>query len=105
MREEKLFRAIGEIDEELIEQAEKISIENEIRSGRNDKLVLYRKCWHWGKYVALAAIAVIVLMLVTRLETVPKNTEEVLLDFTIAFEGMGYEGIMGYEMPTRGNPW
>ena len=105
MREEKLFRAIGEIDEELIEQAEKISIENEIRSGRNDKLVLYRKCWHWGKYVALAAIAVIVLMLVTRLETVPKNTEEVLLDFTIAFDGMGYEGIMGYEMPTRGNPW
>ena len=120
MREEKLFRAMGEIDGALVEEA--ASSKQKRSNG-------------WLKFVAVAAGLVFVISALSLLpqqsdsstelayKDTEKNqldtsvnerdteaidsekTEKPLMDFTIAFDGMGYEGIMGYEMLERGNPW
>lgn len=96
MREEKLFRAIGQVDGDLIEEA--------ATAGPGKRTA-------WWKYGVLVASVVIVIAvgLVVGLQKgsdseVAKETEG-KMDFTIVFDGMGYEGIMGYEMLEQGNPW
>ena len=105
MKEEKLFRAIGQIDGDLIEEA---------ASGR------YR-IRKWRKYIGIAASILLVVAAsivgrmtekkdyenaqITEIEIVGEETEKNVLNFTIAFGGMGYEGIMGYEMLKIEKPW
>ncbi len=130
MRKEILFRAIGQIDGDLIEEAgQKKSVKKR----------------GWIRYAALAA-SLVLLVGIARLtdqkltpdrakgpsdvqpggmqddeiragetqveetqiaETESQNQIEKrpVLDFTMLFDGMGFQGIMAYEMPELGNPW
>ena len=142
MREEKLFRAIGLVDEELVEAADESSLENELHARKRQK---------WISCASLVAGIVLLLGVVAmwpkngepqidvankdtqvttevqqadtqvttevqqadtqittevqQTDTEVYNTEKPLMNFAIAFDGMGYEGIMGYEMPRHGSPW
>lgn len=117
MREEKLFRAIGQIDGELVEEA------------ANYK----RRRAVWWKYGTLAAglLLLVAVGRFTDLFSVPdgnevtpgtemgesvadnvkeeienvQNAEKDILDFTMNFDGMGFQGVMAYEMPKLGHPW
>ena len=165
MREEKLFRAIGQIDDDLIEGAtvsdegmpevtEEALVNDDASEMGSDKIPSRgagRKSG-WWKYAVTAASVVLVIGIffagqeksnqdtelaqrepevenadlawqenLDETETIDKiagdktnadvtETEEQtiekdLMDFTIAYGGMGYEGIMGYVMLERGNPW
>lgn len=123
MREEKLFRAIGQIDGNLVEEA------------TNYK----PKKTTWWKYGTL--VAGLILMICGEkfasqnlmpnenstlekqemesgteigelvAENIEENVEDVqnaekdILNFTMTFDGMGFQGIMAYEMPNLGHPW
>lgn len=147
MREEKLFRAIGEIDGDLIEQARTDLAVDFVEAAGRGIIFKAGKQRRWLKYTVIAAGLLLVIGLMARIHKNPdvelaqnnseqqddsgqqnnlgmqddslkstedketteglvvQDTEKPLMDFTIAFAGMGYEGIMGYEMPKRGNPW
>lgn len=124
MREEKLFRAIGQIDGDLVEEA------TNYRPKKNA----------WWKYGTLVAGLVLIIaagklsdlfVVQEGTENVPRtevdiadataqteigelvaenaeetaNVEKDILDFTMTFDGMGFQGIMAYEMPNLGHPW
>ena len=110
MREEKLFRAIGQIDGDLVEEAEQFKP---------------KKRRNWWKYGTLVAGLILLIcseeyvsnnLNKTENMELPEDTEEDevesvqfakrdVLDFTMTFEGMGFQGIMGYEMLDLGHPW
>lgn len=120
MREEKLFRAIGRIDGDLVEEA------------ANYK----PKKTAWRKYGTLVAGLILLVavgknsdffvvqdteidiageigseigdMVADNVEEDIENvqsTKKDILDFAMTFEGMGFEGVMAYDMPCFGNPW
>lgn len=118
MREEKLFRALGEIDSDLIEQAEKTSITKLREPKKSGANGWPGKLASWIKYSGLVAGVLLIACITAwigkiqdmeNLQTtesiVALDTENSLMNFTIEFDGMGFEGIMGYEMPQQGNPW